>query len=273
MKITLHPLFIALGLASAIFGGLPVFIIYALTALLHECGHMFCAAKLGFKCEKISLMPYGAAAVCDTEGISNKDEIRLALAGPAVNAFIVVATAGLWWFFPQSYAYTDTVFNANAVMLAINLLPAYPLDGGRAARCVLTLFMPQKTAQIILRVLGGIFSLTFILIFALAYKNLSFLVFAAFLLCSAFEKVQPLSKISFTATRPKRGKEIKHVMLNAKSTFKDGLRYLDSSKYIIFQCYSDGVLDELTEDEFYELLQSHTIYDVIFNVENIDILL
>ena len=96
MKITLHPLFITLGIASAIFGGLPVFIIYALTALLHECGHIFCALRLGYKCEKISLMPYGAAAVCDTEGISKTDEIKLALSGPLVNAFICVGTAGLW---------------------------------------------------------------------------------------------------------------------------------------------------------------------------------
>ena len=73
MKFTLHPLFIAIGLLSAIFGGLTVFIIYALTALLHECGHIFCAARLGYRCEKVSLMPYGAAAVCDTEGISAAD--------------------------------------------------------------------------------------------------------------------------------------------------------------------------------------------------------
>ena len=265
MKITLHPLFIALGLASAIFGGLPVFLIYALTALLHECGHIFCASRLGFRCEKISLMPYGAAAVCDTEGISLIDEVKLALSGPAVNAFICVACAGLWWFFPETYAYTDTVFKASSVMFIINLLPAYPLDGGRAARCLMTMFLPPKIAKITLRVLSLVLSVIFILVFFLAYNNLSLLMFAAFLLCSAFEKETPLSRINFTAKKPRRGKEIKHVMLNESSTFKDALRYIDSSKYLIFQFYADGLLDEITEDELFEMLQKKNIYDKILN--------
>ncbi|MDE5721331.1 MAG: hypothetical protein K2I30_01125 [Clostridia bacterium] len=263
MKITLHPLFIALGIASAIFGGLPVFLIYVLTALLHECGHVFCAARLGYSCSKISLMPYGAAATCVTDGISPWDEIKLALAGPAVNAFLAVATAGLWWFFPITYAYTDTVFQANVVMLVINLMPAHPLDGGRAARCLACLFLPEKAAKIILRVLGGLLSLSMVLLFVFAVRNITLLAFAAFLLCSAFEKDVRLSRINFSAVKPKRGKEIKHVMLSGSSTFKDALRHLNGSKYVIFQFYSDGLLDEITEDELYEMLQKKSIYDKI----------
>ncbi len=263
MKITLHPLFIAFGIATAIFGGLPVFIIYALTALLHECGHIFCASRLGFACKKISLMPYGAAAHCDTEGISARDEIKLALSGPLVNALICIAVAGLWWFYPQTYAYTDTVFSASAVMLAINLLPAYPLDGGRAARCLFTLFLSRKTAGIILRIFSGLLSAAFVITFFLAVKNFSFLVFAAFLFCSAFEKEQPLTRINYAAKKPKRGKEIKHVLLNSSSTYKDALRHIDSGRYLIFQFYQDGMLDEITEDELFEQLQTKGIYDTI----------
>ena len=104
MKLTVHPLFLLVGLLSALFGGLPMFIISAVTALLHECGHIFCAARMGFECKNIKLMPYGAAAVCDIEGISPKDEIKLALAGPLVNLILCIAVAGLWWFYPVTYA-------------------------------------------------------------------------------------------------------------------------------------------------------------------------
>ena len=52
-------------------------------------------------------------------------------------------------------------------------------------------------------------------------------------------------------------------MLSGDSTFKDALRYLDSSKYLIFQFYSDGMLDEITEDELYGLMQTKSIYDKI----------
>lgn len=264
MKLTLHPLFIALGLASAIFGGLPVFLIYALTALLHECGHIFCASRMGFVCEKISLMPYGAAATCDTEGISAVDEIKLALAGPAVNALIMVATAGLWWFLPEAYAYTDTVFNASAVMLVINLMPAYPLDGGRVARCVMKLFLPLRAAVVTLRVLSVVLAAVLVVLFFTVYQNITMITLAVFLCFSAFEKEPLLSRINFTAKKPARGKEVRHVMLGADSTYRDALRHIDSGKYLIFQFYSNGSLDELTEDELFEELQSHGLYDRVF---------
>lgn len=264
-KLTLHPLFIALGLASAIFGGLPVFLIYALTALLHECGHIFCAARMGFTCEKISLMPYGAAAICDTDGISAKDEVKLALSGPAVNALICVATAGLWWFFPVTYAYTDTVFNASLVMLLINLLPAYPLDGGRVLRCMMGAFLPKKAAVVTLRVLSVVLAALFVLVFFFAVKNITFLTFAVFLVFSAFEKEPLLSRINFSAKKPARGKEVKHIMLSENSTYRDALRHIDSGKYLIFQFYSGGVLDEITEDELFDDLQFHSLYDKIQN--------
>lgn len=264
MKITLHPLFIALGIAAAIFGGLPIYLIYALTALLHECGHMFCASKIGFRCEKISLMPYGAAAICDTEGIRAKDEIKLALSGPAVNAFLCVLCAGLWWFYPETYAYTDTVFSANAVMLAINLLPAYPLDGGRVAGSILSMFILKKRVKIILRVISICISVALVFVFAFAIRNLSLLIFALFLFASALGKDGVLSRIEFSAKKIKRGREMRHVMLTEKSTFKDALRYVDDGKYCVFQYFSDGILDEITEEELFEMLETHSIYDRVF---------
>lgn len=264
MKITLHPLFIALGIATAIFGGLPIYIIYALTALLHECGHIFYAGKIGFRCKKISLMPYGASAICDTEGIRAKDEIKLALSGPAVNAFMCVLCAGLWWFYPVTYGYTDTVFSANAVMFTINLLPAYPLDGGRAAGSLLSMVMPKKRVKIILRVLSVAVSCALVLIFFLAYKNISLLIFALFLFCSSFEREGVLSRMDFCTKKIKRGREMRHVMLTANSTFKDALRYVDDRKYCVFQFYSDGVLDEITEEELFEMLETHSIYDKVY---------
>ena len=167
MKLTVHPLFLLVGLLSALFGGLPMFIISAVTALLHECGHIFCAARMGFECKNIKLMPYGAAAVCDIEGISPKDEIKLALAGPLVNLILCIAVAGLWWFYPVTYAYTDTVFAANASMLIINLLPAYPLDGGRVAGGALTKFLKPKTVNLVLRGAALVFAAALLVVFFL----------------------------------------------------------------------------------------------------------
>ena len=262
MKISVHPLFFAAGIACALFGGLPIFLIYTLTALAHECGHIFCADGMGFSCEGIKLMPYGAAAVCEIEGISPRDEVKLALAGPAVNAAICVFLAGLWWFYPITYAYTDTVMQANAVMLAINVMPAYPLDGGRVARCALEKFMPARAANIVLRCLavvlaGGIASLFF---FTDAGANC--LVFAGFLLVSAFTKSVPASKISFVGERRiKRGLEIKYVLTDGSLTYRRAIRFLDDKKYVVFRTAGGR---EITQDELFEGFTSRGIYDKVF---------
>lgn len=263
MKITVHPLFLAVGIASALFGGLPIFLVCVVTALLHECGHVFCAEKMGFECTKISLMPFGAAATCDIEGISPADEIRLALAGPAINLALCVAVAGLWWFYPETYAYTDLIFYSNGAMLVLNLLPAYPLDGGRVARCALNKFMPRRAVNITLRVINVAAVIALIFIFIFAYRNISLLLVGAFLLCSAVSKAPPVKKINFAARKKKRGREIRYVILDESATFRDALKFVDSSRYLVLQIYGDKFLDEITEDELYERLMQGNLYDRI----------
>ena len=182
---------------------------------------------------------------------------------PLVNALICTACAGLWWFFPVTYAYTDTVFSANTAMLAVNLLPAYPLDGGRAVSCLFSLFLPKKKVKIVLRVLSGIISVSLVLLFTFVLRNITLLIFAVFLLVSAFTREGVLSRIDYTSKKIKRGREIKHVMLNKDSTYKDALRYVNEGKYCIFDFFSDGMLDEICEEELFEMLQNHSIYDKI----------
>lgn len=228
---------------------------------MHECGHIFCAARLGFTCERVSLMPYGASAVCDIEGISPRDEVKLALAGPAVNLFVCVAVAGLWWFEPITYAYTDLIFTINAAMLLLNLLPAYPLDGGRVARCLLAKFFKPKVLNIAVRVIGLLVVAALVLAFVFAERNLSLLTVAAFLLCSALEKSPPARKINFAAKKKRRGREIRYVIVGEEATYKDALRYVDGSRYLVLQIYGERFIDEITEDELYEKLMHHSIYD------------
>jgi Zn-dependent protease len=264
VKFTIHPLFIAYGVITAIFGGFPIFIIYALTALLHECGHVFYAGRLGFYCEKVSLTPYGAAAVCDTSGISAVDEVKLALAGPAVNCVICLLVAGLWWFYPVTYAYTDTVFMASAVMLTINLLPAYPLDGGRVARCALLKKLSKKWTDRVLKGSSLLCAAGFIVAFFLVYKSPTILMFAGFLLTSVFEKEVPSCKINYAAKKVKGGREMRYILLDDGAIYKDAIKYLSDSKYAVFVAYDGGNITELYEDELYEKLLTHSIYDPLW---------
>lgn len=264
MKISVHPLFFAVIIFCAFFGGFFISIIFALTALLHECGHAFCAAKMGYRCTRIKLMPYGAAAVCEIDGITVRDEIALALAGPAVNGAICVATAGLWWFFPQTYAYTDAIMTASLAMLVVNLLPAYPLDGGRVARCVLARLFSQRAADITLRIVNGLISAALFVMFFLSGCNITYIFFSLFLLCAAFEKSAPAVRINFSSPAAlRRGVEVKCVLVGDELTFRQALRYLDDRRYLILKCASSG--REISQDELYELMCSRNYTDKVFD--------
>lgn len=258
----IHPAFFAVGVLCALFGVLPLYLVCALTALLHECGHIFCAERLGFECKRVRLMPFGAAAICDLEGISTADEIRLAIAGPAVNLFIVVLVAGLWWFFPVTYAYTDIIFYANAAMLVVNLLPAYPLDGGRVAGCILRKFLSPKRADLVLRIVCLAFAAALTVVFFLFYnRNYSIIALAVLLVFSAFERKQTGSKICMSQNKKKRGREIKYIVLGEEATYKDALKFVDGGRYLVVQIYGDYFLDEISEDELFKRLQTASIYD------------
>lgn len=265
MKIKIHPLFFAALLFGALFGGLISMLVCLLTALLHECGHIFCAAKMGFECEEIKIMPYGAAAVCDIEGIAPSDEVILAVSGPAVNVAICLALGGMWWFAPQTYAYTDTVMEASAAMLAVNLLPCYPLDGGRVAGCVYVKLFGRRASQIILRISSAVCCAGLLALFFACGHNLSLATFAIFLLFSAFEKPAPARLISYpTRKKLKRGLAVKYVLCDGELTFCRAFSFLDSGKYLVLQLYDDGIADELTQDELFERARGCSPSDKVF---------
>lgn len=269
MKIKIHPLFLLVMLLCAVFGGLINILLCLMTALLHECGHIFYAAKSGYACNEVKIMPYGASAVYDIEGIRLKEELFLALAGPAVNVCICVFLAGLWWFFPESYAYTDTVMRANIAMLIVNLMPAYPLDGGRALRCVLRKHLSERTSIIVIKVIAALCVVGLAVAFFLTGYNLSLAVLALFLTLSIFEKPPKASLINFTSKgRLKRGIEVKYVLCDNSITFLKAFKMLEDNRYLVLQLASEGgVADEITQDELYDMALCHSVYDRVFEGE------
>ena len=140
LKFTIHPLFFIFGLYFAFIGKVFSFLVYTLVAVMHEFGHFYASSKLGYKLNRIVLMPYGALISGNLEDVSYKDEALIALAGPLVNTITALFFAGLWWFFPSTYPYTELAFFASISIAIINLLPCHPLDGGRFLSSTLSLF-------------------------------------------------------------------------------------------------------------------------------------
>ena len=126
----------------------------------HECGHMFAARRVGLIPKAVILLPLTGVALYDESRVEKpqsaalvwKREIRLALVGPLAG-FAAAAVAGsgrdidLWkWPFLQSTNLPRSVVWANLYLAIFNLMPAYPLDGGRILRAFFTRTLDASVA-------------------------------------------------------------------------------------------------------------------------------
>jgi Zn-dependent protease len=142
------------GAAGALWAALLV------SVVLHELGHSMAARHYGIETAHITLYPFGGVAALERGPKTAREELIIALAGPAVN-FALAAGAGL--------ALAGTGLGAfaafgllNLVMGLFNLLPAFPMDGGRVFRAILVPFVGFYPASRLAIGLGRCFSLAFL---------------------------------------------------------------------------------------------------------------
>lgn len=270
MTVSVHPLFVLFGLFFFLRGELFLFLVCTAAALIHEFGHALYAARIGCRLDRILLLPCGAVVQGDIEGISLADEIRLALAGPAVNAACAVLFVALWWLFPDTYAFTDTAAYMSAGLCVINLLPAYPLDGGRVLYCVVARFRGALAARKVCVVCSLIVAAAVLALFVLsclAAVNFSLLFFALFILFGTFggKDCRYTRLMPDFARTLARGAEVKRVALAESCTVKRALSFLERGKQIEFAVYDgEGELAcVLSEREFFAILQRADIYSPI----------
>lgn len=168
----LHPTLLLVFLFT---GSLPVLFVMALfgCVLLHELGHALMARRFGIETEDITLYPIGGVARLRRMPRAPGAELLIALAGPAVNFAIVAAILGLHALglaqpVPGSWSgwFLQNLLLANLVLGLFNLIPAFPMDGGRVLRALLSGWLGRAQATTIATSIGqglamafGIYSL------------------------------------------------------------------------------------------------------------------
>lgn len=135
--------------------------------VLHEFGHALTARRFGIKTKDITLFPMGGMARMEKMPESPKEEFLVAIAGPLVN---VVIAGGLFLYMylsPTVYTmglptgamtadkFIPALFAVNVIMAIFNLIPAFPMDGGRIFRALLSLKLERTRATQIAANLGS----------------------------------------------------------------------------------------------------------------------
>jgi Zn-dependent protease/FixJ family two-component response regulator len=124
----------ALGVAAAL--------LLCLSILAHEFGHAIVARRNNIAVVQIDLWLLGGMSKLAHGPRAPRDELRYGLAGPGVSAALTAVFAALLYLVPYGHAsvlhaLVEYAFLVNASLLAFNILPAFPLDGGRALRAAL----------------------------------------------------------------------------------------------------------------------------------------
>jgi len=227
------------------------------SVLLHELGHTLVARQYGIRTTEIVMYPIGG--VSRPERIpKGREEFWIAISGPLVNAAIA---AGLFAWLATQHKFvpiellrdpTDAnlaqrIATGNFLLFAFNLLPAYPMDGGRVLRAALMLFKPEEEATRIAASAGQALAILLGLV-GLLYSNFILVFIAMFIYIGASQEGAVLRGRLLTSGVPVRAAMITdfRTLSHGESIRDAGNLLLATSQHDFPVMHGDQVLGLLT---------------------------
>jgi Zn-dependent protease len=191
------------GALAVVFTLVLVLLVFA-CVLLHEFGHVFMARQHGVRVHDVSLSAVGGVARMEQLPIDPRAEMSIALAGPAANLALVsallplVLLVGVASGFSSAEDYARTVFQpspaglvttllyANVFIIVSNLVPAFPMDGGRVFRAGLTTFLGREAATRAAVIVGEVLAVALLFVSIFVAQSVILALLALFIMVVAY---------------------------------------------------------------------------------------
>jgi Zn-dependent protease/predicted transcriptional regulator len=247
---------------------------------LHELGHALMAKKYNYRTKDITLLPIGGIARMEEIPENPKHEFAVAIAGPLVNVVIAAILFPIVYGFgfipetivPYINSFDSYIYNllyTNIILVAFNLLPAFPMDGGRIFRALLSMKMSRMKATAIAVRVGQVISVGF---FVLGFFSNPFLIvigiFIFFMAQTEGEYVKSKSMLQNFHVRDVIIR--KYFSINATDTVLDSVKLLLNVQPTDFPVVDDHnhVLGTLNRDSIINALAEKGKDEIIANVMN-----
>lgn len=263
----LNVFFIILFVAYWYFGVLVQAMVIFTIVFLHEMGHVVVAYGYGMKVTEVELLPFGGVARIESDiELDPAIETYVALAGPLTNGFLALMGYLFGKLGMGNQQWLLFFINCNLMVGLFNLLPAFPLDGGRVFRACASCRLGLKKATdkavrlsiwlSIVLAIAGIWSL-----FTTHGSNFNFLVIAIFLIYSA-AKEKGSAMYLFMKFLAKKKEELfregvllsRQVVALETSSLKDIVKYFVPKKYhlVVVVSKDQSIKGILTEGQVIE---------------------
>jgi stage IV sporulation protein FB len=219
------------GQAAAFEGVLFIVLLFA-CVLAHEFGHIFAARRYGIRTPDVTLWPIGGVASLERIPDKPREELVVALAGPAVNVVIAAVLILLVGTGFDGAAMTEIenpragilarLAAANIFLVVFNLIPAFPMDGGRVLRALLAMRRPHADATRIAARIGQ--GAAFLFALAGLFTNPMLIVIGLFIYLSATAEAQHVAFQDGTQSLPVHAVMVNRIeALSPASTLDDAV--------------------------------------------------
>ncbi|MCB2359840.1 M50 family metallopeptidase [Clostridium estertheticum] len=267
--IKISKLFIPYIILLIVLGFKGKLVISFVFVFLHELMHYLTARILGFSGFDIEILPVGAVLkLKDLDEANAKEDLIISLSGPLLNLVIAFIFYILFIIFKRPYF--DLIFNSNLAIGIFNLIPAFPLDGGRVLRDILSFNSIYRRAnEITIRVsmiLGSVFMFVYFVSVSANRGNFNLGLISIFILISSIKEKERIVYLIMGYIIKKKYRFIKRGYVENRSISifcEKSLLYvlgiIDKNKYNLFTVLDENmcVIETLYEEEIIEAIKTY----------------